>query len=286
MTVDVSLVLVIAVAAAVVAALVASLVTRRVLRGAPTEASEEEIRDLVTINDELAPAEKRMINEVIDLGDMTVQEVMKPRVDMMMAEDTETVRQAIERMRGTGYSRLPVFHEDADNIVGIVYYKNLLQPVMDGAVDETLGSFATEAMFVPETKDLLPLLSEMQAQHCTMCIVVDEYGGTAGLATIEDIVEEVVGEIRDETDRERGLVEQVRAGEWRALGNLPVEDALALGWPVEDSDDYETLAGWLLDQADEVPHVGDELVVGGFTFRIEGMRRHRIQRVHVLKMDE
>jgi len=100
---------------------------------------------------------------------------------------------ALERMRGTGYSRLPVCHDDIDDIIGIVHYKDLIGPLMDGSIDEPVKGFMYEAMFVPETKDALPLLGEMQAAHQQMAIVVDEYGGTEGVITIEDIVEEIVG---------------------------------------------------------------------------------------------
>ena len=121
--------------------------------------SEEEIKYIVKDNDELLDDEKRMIHDILDLGDMTVREVMQPRVDMMFVEDVETVRQAIDRMRGTGYSRLPVYHEDYDTIVGIVNYKDLVAPILDGKGDEPVGPYAYEALFVPETKDVYPLLS-------------------------------------------------------------------------------------------------------------------------------
>ena len=127
--------------------------------------SEEEIKYMVTDNDELLPDEKRMIHDILDLGDMTVHEIMQPRVDMILVEDTETVRQAVDRMRGTGYSRLPVFHEDIDRIVGIVHYKDLVGPLMDGKENEPVADYAYEALFVPETKDLFPLLSEMQTNR-------------------------------------------------------------------------------------------------------------------------
>ena len=113
--------------------------------------SEEEIKYMVTDNDELLPDEKRMIHDILDLGDMTVHEIMQPRVDMILVEDTETVRQAVDRMRGTGYSRLPVFHEDIDRIVGIVHYKDLVGPLMEGKEIEPVADYSFEALFVPET---------------------------------------------------------------------------------------------------------------------------------------
>lgn len=245
--------------------------------------SEEEIKYMVTDNDELLPDEKRMIHDILDLGDMTVHEIMQPRVDMILVEDTETVRQAVDRMRGTGYSRLPVFHEDIDRIVGIVHYKDLVGPLMDGKENEPVADYAYEALFVPETKDLFPLLSEMQTNRQQMAIVVDEYGGTDGLITVEDIVEEIVGEIIDESDIENKFITPLSDGTWLVDGRFPVEDALKLGWPVTESDDYETMAGWLMGMIDFVPQMGDEFEFGGYRFKIQAMRRRRISNIRVTR---
>ena len=272
--------------AVVITALVTYFITRFVYRTKIQEVTEEQIRAMVSENDELQDDEKRMIHEIIDLGDMKADEVMQPRVDMMLVEDVETVRQAADRMQGTGCSRLPVYHEDYDHIVGIVHYKDLMPLLLDGQGEDPVGNYTFDPMFVPETKDVLPLLSEMQKRHQQMAIVVDEYGGTGGLITVEDIVEEIVGEIVDETDREGSFLHEIRKDEWLADGRLPVEEALRLGWPVEESDDYETLAGWLLTQFDSIPQTGDSVQVKGCFFKIEGMRRRRIQRVHVRKICE
>ncbi len=248
--------------------------------------SEEEIKDMVADNDELLDDEKRMIHEIIDLGDMSVHEIMTPRVDMILVEDTETVRAAVDRMHGTGYSRLPVYHEDPDNVVGIAYFKDLVGPLLNGQENEEVGSYAYEPLFVPETKDVFPLLSEMQTNRQQMAIVVDEYGGTDGLITVEDIVEEIVGEIIDETDMESRFWVQLDENTWRVDGRLPVKDAMELGFPVEESDDYETIAGWLIDKADEVPAPGDEFKVQEFVFKVEKMRRSRISGIKVVKTQE
>ncbi len=245
--------------------------------------SEEEIKYMVTDNDELLPDEKRMIHDILDLGDMTVHEIMQPRVDMILVEDTETVRQAVDRMRGTGYSRLPVFHEDIDRIVGIVHYKDLVGPLMDGKENEPVADYAYEALFVPETKDLFPLLSEMQTNRQQMAIVVDEYGGTDGLITVEDIVEEIVGEIIDESDIENKFITPLSDGTWLVDGRFPVADALKPGWPVTGSADYETMAGWLMGMIDFVPQVGDEFEFGGYRFKIQAMRRRRISNIRVTR---
>lgn len=245
--------------------------------------SEEEIKVLVTDNEELLDDEKRMIHEILDMSDMTVREIMQPRVDMILVEDTETVQQAIDRMSGTGYSRLPVCHEDVDEIVGIVHYKDLMGPVMDDKGDEPVVGYAYEALFVPDSKDAFPLLTEMQTNHQQMAIVIDEYGGTAGLVTVEDVVEEIVGEIIDETDKENPFIIADSENRWTVDGRFPVEEAELLGWPVEASDDYETMAGWLMNTLDAVPQVGDELRADLYLFKILSMRRHRIQRIRVTR---
>ncbi len=251
-----------------------------------TTVSEEEIKGIVADAEELLDDEKRMIHDIMDLGDTSVREIMQPRVDMMLVEDDATVRAALERMRGTGYSRLPVYHDDMDNIVGIVHYKDLVPPLMDGKDDEPVTKFMFEPLFVPESKDVMPLLGEMQAARHQMAIVVDEYGGTDGLITVEDIVEEIVGEIVDETDLDRPLITVLDGDGWRVDGSFPVEEALGLGWPVVDSDDYETVAGWLMDAFDSVPQTGDEFEVEGFTFKVEKMRRSRISTIRVQKLPQ
>lgn len=246
--------------------------------------SEEEIKELVDDNEELLDDEKRMIGEILALDELTVSDVMQPRVDIIAVEDTETVRAALERMRGTGYSRLPVFHEDLDHIIGIAHYKSLIPAVLDGDTDGPITEYMQSALFVPETKDLFPLLSEMQTNRQQMAIVVDEYGGTDGLITLEDIVEEIVGEIIDETDSEVPYLTRLTEDEWLVDGRLPVEDAIELGWPVVASDQYDTIAGWLLNTADAVPQVGYELTVDGYRFKVRTMRRRRIRTVQVVRL--
>lgn len=248
--------------------------------------SEEEIKTLVGDADELLEDEKRMISDILSLNDMSVSEIMTPRVDIMAVEDTESVRHTLERVRGTGYSRLPVYHDDLDSIVGIVHYKDLIPAVLEGNIDEPVIDYAFVPMFVPESKDVFPLLSEMQTNRQQMAIVVDEYGGTDGLITVEDIVEEIVGEIIDETDAEDSLVVSTGEDGWIVDGRLPVEDAIEMGLPVVESDQYETIAGWLMSVLDAVPHIGDEFAFDGFRFKVQSMRRRRIQKLRVEKMKE
>lgn len=248
--------------------------------------SEETIKDMVTENEELLDDEKRMIHEIIKLGDTTVREVMQPRVDMIFVEEQETVKQAIDRMRGTGYSRLPVYKEDYDRIVGVAYYKDLMEPLMDGREEDAVGKYAYKTLFVPETKEIYPLLSEMQTNRQQMAIVVDEYGGTDGLITLEDIVEEIVGEITDETDLEDRHITQLTETEWLVDGRLSCVEAAEQGWPVIESDEYETIAGWFMAAIDKVPQSGDEFETAGYLFKVQSMRRRRISIIRVKRLEQ
>lgn len=223
-----------------------------------------------------------MIHDVIDLGDTIAREVMVPRVDMTAVEDTTRLGEVLSLMRRTGYSRIPVYHEDVDRIVGIAHIKDLIGPMIDKrAADEPIGRFLRSADFVPDTKDIIPLLSEMQSSHDQMVIVVDEYGGTAGVITIEDIVEEVVGEIEDEFDPDNKYLTKMSEREWLVDGRFSIDDAIELGWPIEDSDEYETVAGFVLEKFDGLPKPGDEVVVDGYTFHVQSMRGRRVAMLRV-----
>ena len=222
-----------------------------------------------------------MIHEIFELGDTVAREIMVPRVDMVLAEDTETVAHAASVMQGTGYSRLPIFHEDHDEIVGIVLLKDLVAPLSEGNGDALVTSHMREPVFVPETKGILPLLSEMRAARNQMAIVVDEYGGTAGLATLEDIVEEIVGEIADEFDRDHRYITRVSDTVSVVDGRLSIEEALERGLPVEESDEYETIAGWMLAKLGHIPVPGERYERKGTEFRVQTMRRSRIARIRV-----
>ena len=246
------------------------------------DVSEEEIRYMVTDSDDLTDEEKEMIHEIFDLGDTIAREVMIPRVDVTFIEDHSTIADALATMRNTGYSRLPVYHEDIDRIVGIVHIKDLIAPIVDeGLASDPIRLHMRDADFVPDTKDIIPLLSEMQSSHDQMVIVVDEYGGTAGVITIEDIVEEVVGEIEDEFDPDNKYLTQLGDREWLVDGRFSIDDAAELGWPVDDSGEFETIAGFVLELADSLPEPGEVFAVEGYEFRVQSIRGRRIAMLRV-----
>ena len=245
--------------------------------------SEEEIRYLVTDAEELTDEEKSMIHDVIDLGDTVAREVMIPRVDMTAVEDDTTLYEVLDLMRKTGYSRIPVYHGTVDKIVGIAHIKDLLQPILDQRSEtDKISRHMRQAVFVPDTKDIIPLLSEMQTGHDQIVIVIDEYGGTAGVLTIEDIVEEVVGEIEDEFDPDNKYLTQLSDREWLVDGRYSIDDAIELGWPIEDSDEFETIAGFVVEIADKLPRPGDSFEIEGYTFLVQTMRGRRLSTLRVM----
>ena len=223
-----------------------------------------------------------MIHDVIDLGDTIAREVMIPRVDMTAMEDDATISEALDVMRKTGYSRLPVYHGSVDRVVGIAHIKDLITPILDeDEGDEPISKHMRTASYVPDTKDIIPLLSEMKGRHDQMVIVVDEYGGTAGVITIEDIVEEIVGEIEDEFDPDNRYITKLSDREWVVDGRFSIDDAIELGWPIEDSDEYETIAGFVLELADKLPRHGDVFEKDGYKFSVQSMYGRRLRSIRV-----
>jgi putative hemolysin len=253
-------------------------------RGSKSGVTEEEIKLLVTEQGTLLDEEKRMIREVFELGDTVVREIMVPRVDAEMLEDTLSIAEAVPVFEKTGFSRMPVFHEDPDTVVGIALLKDLVGPALSGAASEGITAHLRAPLFVPETKPILDLLSEMRSTHNHMVVVVDEHGGTAGLCTIEDIVEEVVGEISDEFDREHRFISQAGPQRWIVDGRLSAEEAREqIGVPMEESEEYETVAGWVLMALGHIPKAGEHVQVGDWTVRVLGVRRRRVARLLVTK---
>lgn len=246
------------------------------------QVSEEEIKYMVAEQEDLSDDEKRMIHEVFDLGDAVVRQVMVPRVDVTAVEDVQSAREVLALMQKTGYSRMPVYHDDMDEVIGIVKIKDLIAPALAGKGDNAVSEFVRPCLFVPETKDLLPLLTQMRAEREQMAIVIDEYGGTAGLITIEDIVEEVVGEIRDEYDQDEQELTRLSEREWEVDGTFSVDDAVELGWPIDESEEYDTVGGWFMYEADKLPEEGDVIEKDGWTFMVTSMDGRRIESVHAI----
>jgi len=252
-------------------------------------ASEEELRGLVDLLEEsrvIEPGEREMIHSVFELGDTIVREVMVPRTDIVFVEHDKTVRQALSLALRSGFSRIPVVGENEDDVIGIAYLKDLVARSREHPEAETVEkveSVMRQATFVPESKPADDLLSEMQARQIHVAIVIDEYGGTAGLVTIEDILEEIVGEITDEYDQERPGVEWLSGERARVTARLPVTDLEELFGVSIDAEDVETVGGLLAHALGRVPIAGSTATVAGLTLTAESVagRRNRIDTVTV-----
>jgi CBS domain containing-hemolysin-like protein len=247
-------------------------------------ASEAELRELVDLAEAssvIESGEREMIHSVFELGDTIVREVMVPRTDVVFIERHKTLRQAMSLALRSGYSRIPVIGENLDDIVGFAYLKDITKRVFDrheAEQTERVESVMRPVLYVPDSKPVDELLREMQAERKHVAVVVDEYGGTAGLVTIEDVLEEIVGEITDEYDVAQVEVERLSNGTTRVSSRFPVDDLEELcGVPVED-DDVDTVGGLMAKHLGRVPIPGSVVEVEGLRFEAEAPtgRRNRI----------
>jgi CBS domain containing-hemolysin-like protein len=248
--------------------------------------SEEELLALADVAVEEAVIEERervLIESIIEFGDTIVREVMVPRPDMVTVPADFRVADVMEIVIMNGYSRLPAYGEGVDDIVGIVYAKDLLKADRDGQVDAEISALLRPAHFVPETKRIAELLREMQAESFHMAIVVDEYGGTAGVVTLEDLIEELVGEIVDEYDREEAMVEPVAGGDVRVNARMPIDELNGLLKASLPTGDWDSVGGLMFHLLGHIPVEGESVEADGFTLRADRVQGRRISRVRVTR---
>ncbi len=246
--------------------------------------TEEELRLLVTVGEEegvLEEEETEMIHSIFEFADTTVREVMIPRIDMVTLESDATVDDAVDLALQGGFSRIPVYEENIDNIIGVLYIKDMLKHLREGHNSYPVRELVRSAYFVPETKKLDDLLREIQQKHVHMVIVVDEYSSVAGLVTIEDLVEEIVGDIQDEYDREEKLYEQVNEHEYIFNAKISIDEFNEIMDMALDDTDYETLGGFLYARLDKIPNVGDTSVFDNVSFTVLTTHGRRITQVRV-----
>jgi CBS domain containing-hemolysin-like protein len=224
--------------------------------------TEEEIRtmaDVAAEEDVIESEERQLIHSIFEFGDTVVREVMQPRPDMVVVDAEATIEEAIQFAIGGGYSRLPACEGSSDNIVGLVYLKDLVAQARAGEGNRPVRSALRPAVFVPEQKRVAELLREMQGKHFHMAIVIDEYGDTAGLVTMEDLLEEIVGEIADEYDVEMPTIEHLDDGSVRVPGRAPIDEVSeALGVELPDTE-WDTVGGLVFNLLGHVPEVGERV---------------------------
>lgn len=237
--------------------------------------------DDVEDQDDEAEAERALISQVLEFTDSIVREVMVPRPDMVTIEADAGLDIALATIVEAGKSRIPVCGEDTDDILGVLYARDLLQINGDGAQERRARDLTRDAYFVPETKRVPELLREMQANQVHMAIVIDEFGSTAGLVTIEDLLEELVGEIADEYDDEEPLIVAQDDGSYLIDARLDIDELGELiGIDVPD-EDWDTVGGLLLGLAGRVPDEGDQFELGGRTLTVERVQGRRVARVRL-----
>jgi CBS domain containing-hemolysin-like protein len=243
-----------------------------------SEAELREMVDLAEASSLIESGESKMIHSVFELGDTSVREVMVPRTDVVYIERTKTLRQAMSLFLRSGFSRIPVVGEDLDDIIGFVYLKDTSKRVFDRRAAETterVDSMMRPVFHVPDSKPADDLLREMQAQRRHIAVVVDEYGGTAGVVTIEDILEEIVGEITDEFDSEEQHVEELDDGSRRVSARFPVDDLDEIvGVAIED-DEVDSVGGLMAKYLGKVPIPGSTVEVQGLLFTAEEAKGRR-----------
>jgi putative hemolysin len=251
--------------------------------------SESDIRSMAEVGSEegsIEEGEKELIHSIFEFGDTIVREVMVPRPDIVAIEDTKTLRDVQALVLTYGYSRIPVFHEDLDNMVGIVFAKDVLKALHQGKVDMPLRDVVREAHFVPESRKIADLLKDMQTQKFHIALVTDEYGSVTGLVTLEDLLEELVGEITDEYDREEPQVAEVSEGVYRVSGKTPIDDVNELLGTDLPDEEWDTVAGLVLDLFGKIPDAGEETTFHGLRFKVEDVHGRRVATVLITRLHE
>jgi CBS domain containing-hemolysin-like protein len=269
-----------------------------VLRRVMSRVSDEAEEDLVAAEEFKAVAqddgqtpllqdEKReILHSIFEFGGTTTREIMVPRIDMIMADADTPRRHVLRLIAEHGHSRIPVYEGSVDRILGAVHVKELVRDGRVGGDETPIREFVRPVMFVPETKKIDELLHEFQEKRTHLAIVVDEYGGTSGMVTLEDVLEEIVGEIEDEYDKSEPLFEPLADGSYRVAGKIDIDDLneeMNVQLPTENSD---TLGGFLFELVGKVPSQGETVEYQGLRFVIDRVHRQRIVRVRIQRAEE
>jgi putative hemolysin len=251
--------------------------------------SEEEIRSMAEVGSEegsIDEGEKELIHSIFEFGDTIAREVMVPRPDIVAVEDDKTLRDVQALVLSHGYSRIPVYHESLDEVKGVVFAKDVLKALHQGKRDMPLSEIMRQAHFVPESKRVAELLKEMQREKFHQALVYDEHGSVTGIVALEDLLEELVGEIADEYDREEPEVLELGDGLYRVSGKASIDDVNELLGTDLPDEEWDTVAGLLLDLLGRMPENGEEVTFRGLTLRAEKVQGRRIATVMITRSPE
>jgi len=246
--------------------------------------TEEEIKSYINVGKAegvIEEEEREMIHSIIEFGDTTAKEVMTPRTSIFMLDADSTIDEVWDEIIQSGYSRIPVYGEDLDEILGILYVKDLLTLAKKGTTDIPIKNILREAYFVPDTKSIVEILDEFRSKQVHMAIVLDEYGGTVGLATIEDLIEEIIGEIKDEYDlHEEDEIEKIDESKYIVDARINIEDLnKELELNIPESEDYESLGGYVLDILGRVAEVEDVVYSEGLKMKVLEVDKMRVVKI-------
>jgi len=251
--------------------------------------SEEEIRSMAEVGHEegsIDEGEKELIHSIFEFGDTIVREVMVPRPDIVAIEDDKTLRDVQALVLSHGYSRIPVYHESLDDVKGVVFAKDVLKALHQGKQDMPLSEIMRGAHFVPESKRVADLLKEMQKEKFHQALVYDEHGSVTGIVSLEDLLEELVGEITDEYDREEPEVFELGNGTYRVSGKASIDDVNELLGTELPDEEWDTVAGLMLDLLGRMPERGEETSFRGVNLRAERVQGRRIASVMITRSPE
>jgi putative hemolysin len=246
--------------------------------------TEEEIKSYINVGEAegiIEEEEREMIHSIIEFGDTTAKEVMTPRTSVFMLDAESTIDDVWDEIIESGYSRIPVYGEDLDEILGILYVKDLMVLAKKGTTNIPVKSVLREAYFVPDTKSIVEILDEFRRTQVHMAIILDEYGGTIGVLTIEDLIEEIIGEIKDEYDlHEEDEIEKINDFKYKVDARINVEDLnKELDINIPESEDYESLGGYVLDILGRVAEVDDIVYLDGITMKVLEVDKTRVVKI-------
>ncbi|MCD7727309.1 MAG: hemolysin family protein [Ruminococcus sp.] len=253
------------------------------------QSTDDEIMDYLNTEefDDIAPFQKEMIENILDFDDLYVNDVMTHRTDIAGVEVDSPLKDALRLIIDEGFSRIPVYKEDIDSITGVLFAKDLLTLALDESIEEhTISDFMRKVIYVPETNSCAELFEQLTAKKMQIAVVLDEYGGTAGIVTMEDLLEAIVGNIQDEYDDEEAEIEQITPNMFDCLGSAhPFDVAKAVGFSLPEDKEYDTMAGFFIDLLGRIPQNGENPTVSydSVSFNALIVNDNRIERIRITR---